>query len=235
MESENDSRAGDFSNGDDQRDPNYELNKECDSPSSSPTESRAAKRTKTKKKNQNEKPKPKQKSYKKKPMGDWPSEEIHTLIKEVQGRRVLYDSSMPENKLPKTDLWQEVADVIGTSVDDCKGKWGYLRTTFNYNMNKYRQKKSGQGTDESNTITWQYFKAMLFLEACKVSHSSQSTSSMELVIISGTKKIKSVDSKRHENELVLYWNNTKTIQSLSNLAILDFIFLVVHFSSDFQN
>lgn len=188
MDSENDSRAGDFDNDDDQHDPNYEVNNDdSHSATSSPTDSQPAKKTKTKKNNKNEKlkpTKPKQKSYKKKPMREWPSEEIHNLIKEVQQRRVLYDSGMPENKLPKTDLWQEVADVIGTSVDDCKGKWGYLRTTFNYNLSKYRQKKSGQGTDESNTITWQYFKPMLFLEACKVSQSTQSTSSMELVIIS---------------------------------------------------
>lgn len=127
--------------------------------------------------------KPKQKSYRKKVETVWPDENITKLINEVEVRRSLWDAGCAEYKLPKDILWQEVSDAIPVSINDCKGKWSNLRTTFNYNLEKLRRKKSGQGADEHFQITWRYFKPMMFLERTKVCQATQSTSSMELVSI----------------------------------------------------
>lgn len=157
-----------FDDGDNEHlDPDYNANNENQkSPDGSP---------KTKK------PRQKQKSYKKKVERQWNDTDITNLIKEIETRRLLWDVGAPEYKLPKESLWQEVADTVSASVNDCKAKWGNLRVSFNSNLNKYRKKKSGQGTDESYTVTWKFFKAMMFLEASKLSQSTQSTSSMPLV------------------------------------------------------
>lgn len=84
--------------------------------------------------------------------------------------------------MPKEAVWVQVAEVVSAHVNECKAKWGNLRTTFNSNLAKYRSKKSGQGADDSYTVTWKFFKAMLFLEASKVGQSTQSITSMPLVI-----------------------------------------------------
>lgn len=152
-------------------DPNYDPNENTES--HSPASNQAGKKPKVTKQ--------KQKSYKKKVESTWTDDEIYKLIKEIEAQRVLWDMGTPEYKLPKDTVWQQVADIVSASVNDCKGKWGNLRTTFNSNLSKYRKTKSGQGTDESCPITWKFFKAMMFLEANKVSQSTQSTSSMTLV------------------------------------------------------
>lgn len=127
------------------------------------------------------KAKVKQKSYRKKVETAWSREKILKLIEEVEARRILWDAGCAEYKLPKDIVWQEVADTIPTSFNDCKGKWANLRTTFNSNLEKLRKKKSGQGTDEQMQISWKYFKPMMFLETTKVRQSTQSTTSMQLV------------------------------------------------------
>ncbi|XP_046805743.1 uncharacterized protein LOC111685068 isoform X2 [Lucilia cuprina] len=115
------------------------------------------------------KKRPKQKSYRKKVESVWTHDNIIRLIEEVEARRCLWDAGCPEYKLPKDMLWQEVADSVNMSFNDCKGKWANLRTTFNCNLEKLRKKKSGQRTDESFQIVWKYFKPVLFLEAAKES------------------------------------------------------------------
>ncbi|XP_046805742.1 uncharacterized protein LOC111685068 isoform X1 [Lucilia cuprina] len=126
------------------------------------------------------KKRPKQKSYRKKVESVWTHDNIIRLIEEVEARRCLWDAGCPEYKLPKDMLWQEVADSVNMSFNDCKGKWANLRTTFNCNLEKLRKKKSGQRTDESFQIVWKYFKPVLFLEAAKVRQSTQSISSLQL-------------------------------------------------------
>lgn len=123
----------------------------------------------------------KQKSYKKKVERQWTDDEILSLIKAIESQRALWDFSCPEYKLQKETVWEQVADTVSSTVNDCKAKWGNLRTTFNNNLTKYRAKKSGQGAEESYTVAWKFFTSMMFLEASKVSQSTQSTSSMELV------------------------------------------------------
>lgn len=59
---------------------------------------------------------------------------------------------------------------MGQFTDDIQQQFGQIP-----------EKKSGQGTDESYTVTWKFFTAMMFLEATKVGQSTQSTSSMPLV------------------------------------------------------
>lgn len=115
---------------------------------------------------------------------DWTDEQILRLITAVQERPSLWDAGATEYKLPKNDIWQEVADICGNFTrDDAKIKWGNLRVIFKQNMTKHRKKKSGQGTNESTAVVWRFFKAMLFLEAGDVNQSTQSTSSFKLVFL----------------------------------------------------
>lgn len=130
------------------------------------------------------KARPKQKSYKKKVERKWSDEDINKLIKEIETRPVLWNAGLPEYKLSKEIVWQEVADAIPAELNDCKGKWGNLRTTFNTNLAKLRQRKSGQGADETATISWKFFNAMMFMETTRINQSTSSTSSMELVMLS---------------------------------------------------
>lgn len=122
------------------------------------------------------------KQYRSKIQTTWNDDDIANLIKAVENHPGLRDKGLPEYKLPKLSSWQEVADIMKNySVHDCKTKWNNLRVTFNTKKNEYRQKKSGQGTDESSKIVWKFFKLMLFLEASDVRQSTESTSSMTLV------------------------------------------------------
>lgn len=125
----------------------------------------------------------KQKSYRKKVESDWSHENTIKLIAEVKKRRCLWDTGCEAYKLPKENVWQEVADAIPTSFNDCKGKWANLRTTFNSNLHKLRKKQSDHGTDEEPDIHWRYFKPMLFLETIKAPKTMQSSSSTQLVRI----------------------------------------------------
>lgn len=115
---------------------------------------------------------------------EWKHEEIVSLIAAVEKRRGLWDVGSDEYKLSKLDGWREVCDEIGLGIDskEAKLKWSSLRVTFKVNLANYRKKKSGQGADDSITVTWRYFQQMLFLEANDVSQSTESTSTMELVI-----------------------------------------------------
>lgn len=115
---------------------------------------------------------------------EWSDDEKFKLIKAVEKRPCLWDKGLAEYKLPKLKVWEEVVSEMERSdvkLDDCKALWSNLHITFNTNMAKHRAKKSGQGTDESCTIVWKFFRAMLFLEACDVRQSTASTSSMILV------------------------------------------------------
>lgn len=145
---------------------------------------KSQKKQKTKAKKKQRSDKPKQKNYHKKVQADWTHENILQLIQEVEPRRTLWDMGSAEYKLPKMSLWQEIADAMGRSSDDCIAKWRHLRTSFYNKISTYRKTKSGQGTDESITITWKYFRPMMFLEANDVRQSTQSTPSMQLVNIS---------------------------------------------------
>lgn len=115
---------------------------------------------------------------------DWSPEQVTKLIEAVEERRVLWDKSLEEYKHPSLSAWEGVAETIAHGTpDECKAKWTNLRITFNINLAKYRSKKSGQGTDENFKITWKHFQSMLFLEAADVHQSTESTSSLSLVII----------------------------------------------------
>lgn len=155
--------------------PDYDDSNDMDyAPSQSLTHSQVAK-----------KPRKKYKQNRAKVTVDWSDELKSTLIKAIEERRCLWDKNSPEYKMNKAASWQEVADIFGRediNVDECKAQWGNLRVTFNTNLGKYRHKKSGQGASESVDIVWKHFKSMMFLEASNVRQSTESTSSMTLVI-----------------------------------------------------
>lgn len=103
------------------------------------------------------------------------------LIKAVEDRPILWDSSATVySKLTKAEAWQEISEIVGHSSDACKARWGNLRVTFKTNITKYHRKKSGQATGESVDIVWKHFKSMLFLETSDVRTATESTSSMSL-------------------------------------------------------
>lgn len=114
----------------------------------------------------------------------WSDDEINHLIASVEQHRGLWDFASPDYKLTRRDEWQGIVDelqVNGVDVNEAKVKWSSLRTTFMVNLAKLRKKKSGQGANESHTVTWKFFKSMLFLENNNLMHSTTSTSTLHLV------------------------------------------------------
>lgn len=111
---------------------------------------------------------------------EWSHDDIIKLITAVEERPTLWDISSPQYKLPKTPIWQEIADFIEErTADECKAKWSNLRVTFKTNLSKSKRQKSGSAA--GGTIVWKYFNSMMFLEVNETSQTSESISSMTVV------------------------------------------------------
>lgn len=80
------------------------------------------------------------KNYNKRVERKWEKEDTLKLIQEVEARPLLWDVGAAELKLPKEHLWEEVAAALNANLNDCKGKWGNLRTSFNVKLAAYQEK-----------------------------------------------------------------------------------------------
>lgn len=113
--------------------------------------------------------------------GEWSHEDIVKLITAVEQRPTLWDISSPQYKLPKTVAWQEIADSFGErTADECKAKWSNLRVTFKTNLSKSKRQKSGAAA--GGFIVWKYFNSMMFLDVNETSQTTESISSMVILI-----------------------------------------------------
>lgn len=107
---------------------------------------------------------------------EWSDDETARLIALVEDRWILWDAGAALTNLPKLDLWQEVADLLGNvSAADCKAHFANLRITFKIYMDKYRNQESGQCSTESVAIQWRFFKLMKFVEINDMRQSAEST------------------------------------------------------------
>lgn len=106
----------------------------------------------------------------------WSTTDIMTLIREVEARSILWYIGSDEYKLPKEHVWQEVADTIPASIDQCKGKWTNLRISFNTYVKKYRLERTFEGPNQAGKTIWKFFEPMRFLETYKANQSIDSSS-----------------------------------------------------------
>lgn len=117
----------------------------------------------------------------------WPHSEESRLIVAVQKQRPLWDQGCVEYKLAhvKSDCWDQVVEELANAdinVVEAKKKWNSMRSNFKSSIGKYRARKSGQGTDDIISMTWPHCKEMMFIESIEVEQSTESSSTMCLVI-----------------------------------------------------
>lgn len=124
----------------------------------------------------------KKKKNVKKVESEWNDKLTFKLISAVEGRPVLWNVGASEYKLPKTSAWEEVSQMVGMEIDECKAKFANLRISFKTNVAKMRATKSGQGAADVNQIHWRFFKSMMFIEANDAKQSTASKSNYFLVI-----------------------------------------------------
>lgn len=97
---------------------------------------------------------------------EWSDDEKFQLIKAVEGRPCLWNQGLAEYNRSKVKAWEGVVwDMNRPDVKkrDCKALWSILSESFKKITAKHRTQKSGQGTDESCTSDWKFFKSMQFL------------------------------------------------------------------------
>ncbi|KAI8441074.1 hypothetical protein MSG28_009338 [Choristoneura fumiferana] len=84
------------------------------------------------------------------------------LIKLVKRYSVLYDisSSQYRDNTIRNNAWEEIAEELHITVEECKERWRKLRNCFT-NALKRRLKKSGQAL--TNIVPWKYYAQMKFL------------------------------------------------------------------------
>ncbi|XP_055921667.1 uncharacterized protein LOC129952837 [Eupeodes corollae] len=118
----------------------------------------------------------------------WIFEQETCLIEHVEKRPPLWNCTHQDYKCPniKSDLWGEVVrelNIDTIKIEEAKIKWNNLRSNFKAFLNKQRTKKSGQGAiDGTATAKYPHYSELMFLESADVQQSSQSISTLELVI-----------------------------------------------------
>ncbi|KAM4719291.1 uncharacterized protein FYW61_015127 [Anableps anableps] len=80
------------------------------------------------------------------------------LIIEVENRTALYDTRHPLYKDNSQKEWMEIAEVLGTTADQCKNRWKNLRDVF-VRINRRTQLPSGSVPHKE----WKYRGKMSFL------------------------------------------------------------------------
>lgn len=119
----------------------------------------------------------------------WTFQQESALIGYVEKRPALWNSAHPNYKLPivKGDLWGEVAaelQIECIDLDEARNKWNNMRSNFRAFLQKQRAKKSGQGAiDPAAATKYSHYGELLFIESADVGTSSQSTSTLHLVIV----------------------------------------------------
>lgn len=120
---------------------------------------------------------------------EWTFQQESVLIQCVEKRQALWNSAHPNYKLPiiKADLWVEVVaelDIGGIHIDEVRNKWNNLRSNFRAFLKKQRAKKSGRGAiDPKAATTYSHYDELMFIESTDVLTSSQSTSTLKLVMV----------------------------------------------------
>lgn len=99
---------------------------------------------------------------------EWNDEKVKSLISAVEAEPVLWDASLKDykNKLIRDSTWQSISECMFAKeieASDLNTKWQNLRCQFKDHLNKFRKKKSGQGTDENYVIRWKHYEQMKFL------------------------------------------------------------------------
>lgn len=106
----------------------------------------------------------------------WSVEETVQFLRDVRANRVLWDVNAERCSRRRDNIWQKIADAIPTTVNDCKGKFTNLRTTYAMNVEKYRRQQEAGVAEPS--IMWKFFKMMRFLDTNSSTVSSLTATSV---------------------------------------------------------
>ncbi|XP_037947317.1 uncharacterized protein LOC119680399 [Teleopsis dalmanni] len=145
----------------------------------------------------------------------WNDKEIQRLINAVKKRALLWNAGLSDNKMSRLDAWREVVaelNIDGMTITEAKTKWLALRATFKTNLAKSRQRKSGQGTRESQTKLWRHFKQMLFLEDIVQTATTQPTSTFDLTSTDANDIVIKLDSPQTTPPNPFQSNNRQCVE-----------------------
>lgn len=103
------------------------------------------------------------------------------MISSVEPRECLWNAGIEDYKKKhlRDAAWREIAEVIFDgkySAAEVCAKWSNLRIQFKSNGRKHG--KSGQGTDEMNTVSWKFYDHLKFIEAAENQQSTASASNL---------------------------------------------------------
>lgn len=95
----------------------------------------------------------------------WTREETKLLIERVEEMPELWNISGQTNKdrVKKTAAIESLAEQFHIDSAEINRKLHNLRTQLNNELRKMRQKKSGQGADETYKSSWEYFEMIKFM------------------------------------------------------------------------
>ncbi|CAG9798655.1 unnamed protein product [Chironomus riparius] len=84
------------------------------------------------------------------------------LIEQVKQRPLLYDKNVKDYRKPgiSEQAWMEVANVLQTTVTNCRKRWKSLRDTF---IKYYRLDVINRKNGKKNRKTWVYYSDLAFL------------------------------------------------------------------------
>ncbi|XP_065360409.1 transcription factor Adf-1-like [Calliphora vicina] len=97
------------------------------------------------------------------------------LIAEIRQRPVLWDFQSIEHKSREyaPEMWRDVAQIMGTDVDECKRKWKNLRDAYRAEVKRIELRierdllKGSYDTNAEYSSKWAFFEAMKFIEDSK--------------------------------------------------------------------
>lgn len=95
----------------------------------------------------------------------WSKEDTFALISIFEGYPELWQikSKMYRDRVKKQKALKCIAEKCDTTEAEVQRKLHNLRTQANQEWNKIKKRKSGQGTDEIYSSSWEYFESLKFL------------------------------------------------------------------------
>ncbi|KAL7728299.1 hypothetical protein ACLKA6_007401 [Drosophila palustris] len=90
---------------------------------------------------------------------EWTPSDVNMLIRLVEQRELLWDSSKANHKDSKMreKSFRVIAEALQRSLADCRAKWDNLRA-------QYRGYQSKASHNANVSIKWQYFESLRFLD-----------------------------------------------------------------------
>ena len=104
----------------------------------------------------------------------WTKSDVFLLISQWELYPELWNvkNKLYRNRIKKQNALKEIASNFNTTTNEVSRKLHNLRTQYHSEVRRIKCKKSGNGAEENNTSSWEFFSAMNFINT---NHSSPVT------------------------------------------------------------